>query len=54
MVGRHIVDGDVALLEYGREARPGDVVAALIDGESTLKVLVESGFCARRIRSIRI
>ena len=31
MIGRHIVDGDIVVLEHGPEPRPGDVVAALID-----------------------
>ncbi len=44
MIGRHIVDGDVVVIEHGRESRPGDVVAALIDGQSTLKTyLVQRG-----------
>jgi repressor LexA len=37
MVGKHIVDGDVVVLEHGMTPRNGDVVAALIDNESTLK-----------------
>jgi repressor LexA len=40
MVGRHILDGDVVILEQGAEPRHGDVVAALIDGQNTLKTLV--------------
>lgn len=36
MVGAHILEGDLVILER-REPRAGDVVAALIDGESTLK-----------------
>lgn len=40
MVGRHILDGDTAIIQQGPEPRPGDVVAALIDGESTLKTFV--------------
>src|SRR5436189_2577143 len=40
MLGKHIVDGDIALIEHGVEARPGDVVAALIDGQVTLKTFV--------------
>lgn len=36
MIGAHIVQGDLVILET-REPRPGDVVAALIDGETTLK-----------------
>jgi repressor LexA len=44
MEGAHIADGDVVILEH-RTPREGDVVAALIDGETTLKRLVkeESG-----------
>ena len=38
MLGKHILPGDIAILEHGREARTGDTVAALIDGESTLKL----------------
>jgi repressor LexA len=37
MTGRHILDGDCVILDKNRPARPGDVVAALIDQESTLK-----------------
>lgn len=40
MVGKHIVDGDVVVIEHGREPRPGDVVAALVDGQSTLKTFL--------------
>jgi repressor LexA len=40
MVGRHIIDGDVVLLEHGTMPRNGDVVAALIDQQSTLKTFV--------------
>jgi len=36
MVEAHIVEGDIVVLEQ-RPARTGDIVAALIDGESTLK-----------------
>jgi repressor LexA len=44
MVGRHIVDGDLVILEHGVPPRAGDVVAALIDNESTLKTfLTEKG-----------
>lgn len=41
MIGRHILDGDIVVLEHGPEPRPGEVVAALIDGESTLKTFVK-------------
>jgi repressor LexA len=40
MIGKHIVEGDCVILEHGRTPRSGDVVAALIDNESTLKTFV--------------
>ena len=40
MVGKHIVEGDLAVFEHGVTPRSGDVVAALIDNESTLKTFV--------------
>lgn len=43
MLGRHILDGDLVILEHGQEPRPGDVVAALIDGSCTLKTYVVKG-----------
>ena len=43
MIDAHICDGDTVVLEM-RETRNGDVVAALIDGETTLKrYLLERG-----------
>ncbi len=36
MVNPHICDGDTVILEF-HEPRKGDIVAALIDGETTLK-----------------
>lgn len=43
MIGANICDGDVVILE-AREPRPRDIVAALIDGETTLKrFLVNEG-----------
>jgi repressor LexA len=43
MIDAHILDGDTAILE-AREPRQGDIVAALIDGETTLKrYLVQRG-----------
>lgn len=41
MTGRHIFDGDLVLLEKSKNCRDQDVVAALIDNESTLKTLVK-------------
>jgi repressor LexA len=44
MIGRHILDGDIVVLEHGPEPRHGQIVAALIDGQSTLKTfLVKAG-----------
>lgn len=40
MIGRHILGGDIVVLEHGPEPRDGQIVAALIDGESTLKTFV--------------
>lgn len=40
MIGKHIVAGDIAIVEHGVQPRPGDVVAALIDGQVTLKTFV--------------
>lgn len=42
MIDAQIADGDIAVLRAG-EARPGQIVAALIDGASTLKRLVREG-----------
>ncbi len=43
MTGAHIQDGDFVILDQ-REPRPKDIVAALLDGESTLKrYLMENG-----------
>jgi repressor LexA len=40
MIGAHICDGDLAILEH-REPRPGDIVAALVDEtDTTLKRLL--------------
>jgi repressor LexA len=37
MTGAGILDGDLVLLEHGPAPQDGDIVAALIDGETTLK-----------------
>jgi repressor LexA len=43
MIDAHICSGDTVILEF-KEPRKGDIVAALIDGETTLKrYLVEKG-----------
>jgi len=44
MIGANIVDGDIVILEESKEVHNGDIVAALIDGETTLKrYVVEHG-----------
>ncbi len=43
MIGKHILPGDIVVVEHGVTPKPGDVVAALIDGDSTLKT-----FCLQR------
>ena len=44
MIEAHILDGDIVILEDRKDAQNGDIVAALIDGETTLKrYVVERG-----------
>ena len=44
MIDAHILDGDIVILEDRKGAQNGDIVAALIDGETTLKrYVVERG-----------
>jgi repressor LexA len=43
MIGKHIVDGDFVILEHGPDPRNGEIVAALIDGDCTLKTYVLKG-----------
>ncbi len=37
MIGDHILDGDLIIVESQQEARNGDIVVANIDGETTVK-----------------
>lgn len=37
MIDAHILDGDIVILEARKDVQNGDIVAALIDGETTLK-----------------
>jgi repressor LexA len=37
MIDAHILDGDIVIFEDRKDAQNGDIVAALIDGETTLK-----------------
>jgi len=44
MLGAHILDGDIVILEDRKDVQNGDIVAALIDGDTTLKrYVVEHG-----------
>jgi repressor LexA len=44
MIDAHILDGDIVILEDRKDVQHGDIVAALIDGETTLKrYVVENG-----------
>jgi repressor LexA len=40
MLGKNIVEDDIVIIEHGVQPRPGDVVAALIDGQVTLKTFL--------------
>jgi len=40
MIGKYIAPGDLVVIEPRAEPKTGDVVAALIDGESTLKTFM--------------
>ena len=41
MIGANICDGDIVIVEFGPDPRSGQIVAAYIDGASTLKTFVE-------------
>ena len=43
MVGKNITNGDYVIVEQGKAPQTGDVVAALIDNESTLKTYMTKG-----------
>jgi repressor LexA len=54
MLGKGILDGDYAIIEAGRTPRVGDVVAALIDNESTLKTFtMDRGIPVLRAENVR-
>lgn len=38
-----LLEGDTAVCEQGRQARPGDIVVAVVEGELTIKTLVTEG-----------
>jgi repressor LexA len=41
MIGKHIVPQDIVVVEHGVDPQPGQIVAALIDGQSLLKTFME-------------
>lgn len=41
MIGKHIVQDDIVLVEEGVDPQPGQVVDALIDGKSSLKTFMQ-------------
>ncbi|MDB6023784.1 MAG: lexA [Verrucomicrobiales bacterium] len=43
MTGRNIVEGDYVILDRSRMPRSGQVVAALVDGQCTLKTFIREG-----------
>ncbi len=43
MIGAHIVDGDLLIVDRGRSPHSGDIVIATLDGEFTVKRLVIRG-----------
>ena len=44
MIGANILDGDTAIIHAQNSAESGEIVAALVDGEATLKrLIVEKG-----------
>jgi repressor LexA len=43
MIEAHIVDGDMVLVRRQDTAAPGDIVAAMIDGEATVKRFAREG-----------
>ena len=43
MSGKFICDGDIVIVEHGPEPCNGDIVAALIDRQTTLKTLLKKG-----------
>ena len=43
MIGAHIVDGDLVLVRRQETAQPNDIVAAMVDGEATVKRFARQG-----------
>lgn len=47
MLGRNLIDGDLVVIEHGADPKDNDIVAALIDNQTTLKTLVFRDGAAR-------
>ncbi len=43
MIDAHIVEGDIVVVRRQDHAQPGDIVAALVDGEATVKRFARDG-----------
>jgi len=43
MIGKHIVEGDIVLLNKSKQPLHGNVVAALVDNQTTLKTYFDQG-----------
>ena len=43
MIDAHIMDGDLVLVRRQETAQPGDIVAALLDNEATVKRFARDG-----------
>jgi repressor LexA len=43
MIGVHIVEGDLVVVRKQDHAQPGDIVVALLDGETTVKRFLREG-----------
>ena len=39
MIEKGILDGDLAIIEFGQNFKQGDIVAAIINEEATLKII---------------
>jgi repressor LexA len=44
-----LLEGDTAVCEQGRQARPGDIVVAVVDGELTIKTLMQEAGPGKRL-----
>jgi len=47
MINAGIHDGDYVFVRPQREAQKGDIIAAIVDGEATIKTYVQEGACVK-------